>query len=536
MEPQVFIDYLYDWKEHAWGEFTVKYIGNEKAVRDFERLLPKEGKLDKNAFSSGLSGIVGNFAAIVEGQRWIVAVVDKIRSYPIFYIERDGSFCVSNSARFLKKKLSLSEIDDISLLEFRMAGYVTGRETLYKFLYQLQAGELIVWDKINEVSERKRYYLFYSQEIRQESEDELIDELDYITNNIFQRIIEEAKGAPIWVPLSGGLDSRLVLCKLKQLNYGNLAAYSYGPPGNYEAKAAGYVAEKIGVPWVFMPSTMKNAKKYFRSGFRRKYWDFSDSLCSLPYNQDIQCLWENRDEEIIPQDAIVINGNSGDFITGGHIPEYFINMDSVNMDMLIDSVIQKHFSSWLSLKTTLNMEKIKGKLKSLLKIDERYELMPQVLAKHLEWWEWQERQSKYVVNGQRNYDFLGLSWELPLWADEYLFFWRTIPLQMKCNQTLYKSYLLKKDFFGLFRDFPIKIWRWPGPLILIIPIVRIIKLILGAHIAENIYRFLSYWGHYRNLYAQYGMYPYFKNIFDMRGFNSLTVNQWLNEENIFGDM
>jgi hypothetical protein len=56
MESQVLIDPLYHWKEHSLGDLTIWYIGSEKAVRDFERLLPVEGEkvtLTKGLFQAG---------------------------------------------------------------------------------------------------------------------------------------------------------------------------------------------------------------------------------------------------------------------------------------------------------------------------------------------------------------------------------------------------------------------------------------------------------------------------------------------------
>jgi asparagine synthase (glutamine-hydrolysing) len=99
----------------------------------------------------------------------------------------------------------------------------------------------------------------------------LVEELEGVTSQIFRRMMEEADGAPIWVPLSGGLDSRLVLCKFKQLGYDHLHAFSYGPPFNHEAKWAKQVAERLGragvLPWYKRPQV--------RFDFERMAWSLA---------------------------------------------------------------------------------------------------------------------------------------------------------------------------------------------------------------------------------------------------------------------
>ena len=65
------------------------------------------------------------------------------------------------------------------------------------------------------------------------------------------------------------------------------------------------------------------------------------------------------------------------------------------------------------------------------------------IYKIFEYLEFVNRQSNYVIQGQRVYDFYNLKWELPLWDDEYLDFWNKVPYDFKFQQKLYKYMLIK---------------------------------------------------------------------------------------------
>lgn len=475
-----------------------------------------------------IHGIRGNFSLIMKSAGRILGVVDKIRSYPVFYL-RDGSrFGISNSARKLRDVFGLSETDDLSLLEFQAAGYITGRETLYKNLFQLQAGELLLWESPKKELHRYRYFRYYSDILRNEKEDRLIEELDHIHNRIFDDIIREAQGRPIWVPLSGGLDSRLVLCKLKQLGYDNIKAFSYGPEGNYEAKAAEEIAGKIGVSWKKYPISMRETRKFFYSSARREYWEFSDGLSNIPNMQDLHVLSTLTVSRAIEQDCIVVNGQSGDFITGGHIPGTFMDC-SPDASLLVYWTIRKHYSLWSNLLTESSLKRLEDKILNLTGLSRGAVVDRQELASLYESWEWQERQCKYVISGQRIYDFFKLGWALPLWDDLLLEYWSRIPLNMKLQQGLYTKYLDRFDFYGCFRHFKPRIWRWPGKSILVVPLARTIGLAFGKKCSDGFYRYLKYIGHYRQGYAPYGVLEYVKKARKIRNPVSLNVETWMVE-------
>ena len=140
----VIIDKKYNWQHSGNKDLKYWYIGSEKAVKKFISFCKRDPNASSKILKAELNSTGGNFAVIVEQENRLIAAVDKIRSYPIFYIHEEKKFLISNSARALKNEYNLTEIDELSLLEFRMAGYVTGRETLYKYLYQLQAGEFLI--------------------------------------------------------------------------------------------------------------------------------------------------------------------------------------------------------------------------------------------------------------------------------------------------------------------------------------------------------------------------------------------------------
>ena len=57
----------------------------------------------------------------------------------------------------------------------------------------------------------------------------------------------------------------------------------------------------------------------------------------------------------------------------------------------------------------------------------------------------EERQSKHCLSRQRNYEFFGLDWALPLWDNEYLKFWERIPFELKLNRNFYVDTLSKRN-------------------------------------------------------------------------------------------
>jgi asparagine synthase (glutamine-hydrolysing) len=196
---------------------------------------------------------------------------------------------------------------------------------------------------------------------------------------------------------------------------------------------------------------------------------------------------------------------------------------------IVLAIINKHFSLWRHLMNEENLAVIKRKLLRSLGFKEADCFSPSESVYLYEQWEWAERQSKYVVNGQRAYDFLGLSWKLPLWDDQYLFFWEQISPEHRFRQRLYRRYLETYDYCGLFKGFSPTLWRWPGLSLAIVPVARVGQILLGRNFKERVYKYAGYFGHYRPHFAAFGLGYYMKNIAKARNAVSFYVHTWLRE-------
>lgn len=530
----VMLDERYQWRSQARGPLTVHGRGDSDAVDSIAQALLAAVHPDIDHAVAVLGDAAGHFAAIVEGPDFLLACVDHCRSIPIFFAHQTAGEppVVSNSARLVQATAGLERVDEISAIEASMAGFVTGRHTLFEELAQLQAGDLLWHDKRTGETKVRQYHVYLPGRLNDLDEAGLIDRLATVTDNAMARVIAQANGAPIWVPLSAGLDSRLILCKLVERGYDNLTAFSYGPAGNDEARAARSIAKRLGVPWRFWPNRNRDMRRLYASPERADYWAFGDGLCALPNIQDFPTLSWLRERGEIPSGVVVVNGQTGDFISGGHIPKAIRENDAPTLDDLLDAIIAKHFSLWQSLKTRENLATIRVRVMEVLGLGgDEWPERDEIIALY-ERWEYQERQAKHVINGQRSYDFLGLDWALPLWDRQLVDFWRDVPIQHKFRQRLYRRYLESWDFKGLFRGYNPVVWQWPGATKAVLPLFRIVRLLLGTAARDRLLKSLLYFGMYRDQYAPFGYRYFLRHAQDLRNPISVLSRHWLAEMGI----
>ena len=73
-----------------------------------------------------------------------------------------------------------------------------------------------------------------------------------------------------------------------------------------------------------------------------------------------------------------------------------------------------------------------------------------------EYAEFQDRQCKYVITGQRIYEFLGHEWRLPLWDKAYLDFFESYPAwQGRSTRRLYADMLTAENWGGVWQNVPV---------------------------------------------------------------------------------
>ena len=493
----------FGWRRHVSGEVTVWLNGWIHGL-DGAGLA---AKLDTGAsvtpaqIGDWLRGVDGHFAIVAEGPAWTFAAVDWIRSIPLAACRIGGTWTIDAQPERLRLAAGLGarDRDPDATIAIAMAGFAIDHAALYRGIVLLAPGELLFIGKDGEGA-RHRYYTYRPWQVRNTDPAWLEKELAETTLAIMKRTLTSLDGRPLVVPLSAGRDSRLVASAARHLGYENVICFSYGRAGNFEAKAARRIAGKLGYPWHFVPATISGLRGFFAGEDYQRYLSFADCGASVPFVQDMAPLMQLKASGVIPEDAVIINGNSGDFITGNHIvpalqtPAAGLS-DEQRYRRIVDALIAKHFSLWQFLLTPPNRARIAELLRQSLGRAGATLGDPRTDHGLFEYAEFQDRQCKYVVTGQRIYEFLGHDWRLPLWDNAYLRFWESVPLEEKINQRLYARVLDKENWGGVWHGIPVNRKRvrplWLVPLRLAAKAMHVTRGRKRWHEFER--RYLQYW-------------------------------------------
>ena len=395
----------------------------------------------------------GSFAIVVHKNNKLWIGVDRLRSIPLLYALQNNIFYLSDNAYWIKDKLGLKELDKISEQEFLLTGYVTGKDTLFTEIKQVQAGGyLIAEEKKSQIYIKTyRYYRYLHNNFFVESKEELFTKLDKVSENIIKRLINSVNKRTIVIPLSGGYDSRYIAAMLKKLNYRNVICFSYGKKGNNESKISEKVAKNLGYKWYFIEYTKNKWRDWFNSREMEQYQKYGNNLTCLAHLQDWPAVWELKKKNKIPGNAVFVPGHSGDLLGGSWTPKPLdIFKNNYKINNVSDHLFIKHYCLF-NLKDKyekdLFLKKVKKELNELEIAD------AESFVSLCECWNIANRQAKYIVNSVRVYEFFGYEWRIPLWDSELMDFWSRVPLKYRINKELYDEYLFER----LFNKYKIKI-------------------------------------------------------------------------------
>jgi len=484
----------------------------------------KENAFQLNILSKLSKKLNGHFAFILISSNSIFASVDKVNTIPLFYSANADNFFLSNKASLIRNKNPNDKINHQASLEIAMSGYTIGRKTLYKDLFQLTSGECIFFDK--NAYEIDIYYTYSPWKVIHRKKSELKKDFNSILNLTMEELVDSINGRQVIVPLSAGYDSRLVASGLKHFGVDNVFCISYGRKGNFESKMASLIANKLGYKFKHIDINDNRKKIFFKSTIYKDYVDYFDSYSSIPAVQDIAEICYIKEKKLISDDAIIINGNSGDFISGAHL----FKPKSLNktLDNNWQKFLLKHFALWGKLNTPHNHSLIEEQLVKMSKSRKIIDFLENGDSPlFFEALEYLGRQSMYVVNQQEAYDFNQYDWRLPLWSDNFLNFWEGVPYDYKLGQKLYSEVLFENNWGGVWKAIPVnKKTIHPN---WIVPLRFMSKLFL-APLGK------SYWHSFERNVFEYWMdvtrnsvmTPYHKVLFDRNGQRN-TIS-WISKE------
>lgn len=363
-----------------------------------------------------LNRLDGNFALIYKTEEQIIAAVDLCRSIPLAF-NNDSIYTLG--ANF-SNNLDVDTTASMANLEF-----LQGDKTFDKERKQLQAGEILIIDDQWGARVKK-----YAEHFRVETPiavETAKAEFSRIIEKMGEQLLAQLEGRNALVPLSGGYDSRFILALLKNGGYENITAFTYGQAESYEAKTAKKVCDQLGVEWRFIEYSKSLFEESDLAEFN-SYCEYASVFGSVPQEQEFFAL-KSLANELNPADYMILPGFCGDVQAGSFIPDKFYE--------------SKWYKSKVSPREYL-AEKYCEKQR-IEASNEKFEDFWEFYS-HIEQWVLCERESKYIINGVRAYEFFGFEWYLPLWQKDFIKFWQMVPSTYRRDRALYIEVLNEKLF------------------------------------------------------------------------------------------
>ena len=366
----------------------------------------------------------GAWTLIEAGDGVVRLTTDRTRSHHLLFTRAGDTWIISDDPQELRRHAPTWARDEQAAEVFLHAGFTPGTRTLAHEVYATPAGSVVELRSDGTWSSRSwETYRYDADPIT--SPEEFADVFRTALDTAVERVLQETDGRQLLVPLSGGLDSRLLAVWLKRHGARDVVTFTYGVPGSTEVAISRGVAEALEMDWFTVDlDPIEMARTWAGPDgvdFQKRTW----GLTSLPHVQDWYALLQMRRNALIDTDAVFLPGHT---IVGNMHDEHLLEGGPSRNDVLTTvarhhSLLQGDRSAWRHLPLLRRAvvqgaqevsfpigrgEDLAGSGRSIQELVERVNL--------------QERQAKYINESFKAYEAFGYGWALPMLDTEV---WRT---------------------------------------------------------------------------------------------------------------
>jgi asparagine synthase (glutamine-hydrolysing) len=378
----------------------------------------------------------GQFAVIVIVGDAATLITDQIRSFPIFFMRADAVLAVGDDHSAILDGNRVLDQSEAQL--FRHAGFVSGGRTLFVGMQQVRAGEIVTVNAADGVVAGEIYRVFRYSRTPQRNADSVTASFDSALSAGMDRLIARADGRQLVIPLSGGLDSRLISAYLKSARYENVVNFTYGRPESREVGLSKRVAEALGQRWHFIPYPPLEIAAAWTGEDAARFIAFSHSASAVPHIQDWYALTILKRDGLLDEDAIVLPGHT--MVGNIHETAILDDPEPMDADRLKEILIDYHYGLQGRSTAMRNDPAINAELDEFLH-QIGYDGTVLARADAMEYFNLSERQAKYINNSMRVYEFFGYEWALPMLDTEMYLMWQTLDIEFTRDRSWYRQYV-----------------------------------------------------------------------------------------------
>ncbi|AOZ72440.1 hypothetical protein BK816_03320 [Boudabousia tangfeifanii] len=416
------------------GDFSQVNQSRQTYFRSFDPNLPNDLDLDDDQL---LKNLRSHYAGVQVNENEVILVTDQMRSFPLYYLVSKDRVIVSGKFDEIHR-LNSSRVDQVAKEEIALAGFCFGDRTAGLGIKQVLPGRKVKINLITgDIYETIIHLPFFEPEIPSD-EDSFIKLLDDAFNAVMTRAIEHVGDHKILVPLSGGLDSRLIATWLSKNKIKNVLCFTYGREGSGEVSVSKEIADNLQLPWQSISLNDQRIKSAWLENDTAEFLYNSFAGYSLPHVQDWYAIRELKEKNLISDGDVVFPGHT--IVDNFHNHEMLLDSQGPDADTLARILLNKHIVMPAQIDTDAGRADSYHVARKFLS-QEKYDRSHRSLQRCVEGFNFSERQTKYINNSVRAYEYYHLRWAIPMLDREFTDVWCQGPIDLTITRKAYGTWI-----------------------------------------------------------------------------------------------